>query len=75
MQIKALYSVHRALEDSDFTYHIGNKQLLYHSSNVRGNWARDCSCVFVSSVCLCMCVCRGAGVWVDMHLCALLNLV
>ena len=34
MQIKAVYSVHRAVEDSNFTYHIGNKQLLYHSSNV-----------------------------------------
>lgn len=34
MEIKALYSVHRAVEDSNFTYHIGNKQLLYHSSNV-----------------------------------------
>ena len=34
MEIKTLYSVHRAVEDSNFTYHIGNKQLLYHSSNV-----------------------------------------
>ena len=59
MQIKALYSVHRAVEDSDFTYHIDNKQLLFHSSNVRGNWARDCSCVFVYCMCLCMCVCGG----------------
>ena len=49
MQIEALYTVHRAVEDSDFAYHIDNKQLLYHSSNVRGSTSSEievCACVF-----------------------------
>lgn len=49
MQIEALYTVHRAVEDSDFAYHIDNKQLLYHSSNVRRSTSSEievCACVF-----------------------------
>ena len=32
VEIVNIYSVHRAVEDSNFTHSIDNKQLLFHSS-------------------------------------------
>ena len=35
MEIVNIYSVHRAVEDSQFTHSVENKQLLFHSSQVQ----------------------------------------
>jgi poly [ADP-ribose] polymerase len=34
IEILNIYSIHRAVENSNFTYHLDNKQLLFHSSSV-----------------------------------------
>ena len=35
LSVRAIYSVHRAVEDGGFTHTIDNKQLLFHSSAVQ----------------------------------------